>query len=42
MWEFKTLLNFDSEYNIVNARNRIENEFNKTIIFQSDTYQPIF
>ncbi len=26
MWEFKTPLNFNSDYNIYNAKNRIENE----------------
>ncbi|MBW3058949.1 hypothetical protein D6D54_05220 [Spiroplasma poulsonii] len=29
MWEFKTPLNFDSDYNIINAKNRIENELKK-------------
>ncbi|PQP78675.1 hypothetical protein C6B38_04550 [Spiroplasma sp. ChiS] len=37
MWEFKTPLNFDSDYNIVNTKNRIENELKQTIIYQSDT-----
>ncbi|APE75719.1 hypothetical protein [Spiroplasma citri] len=37
MWEFKTPLNFDSDYNIVNTKNTIENELKQTIIYQSDT-----
>ncbi|WP_346350231.1 Mbov_0399 family ICE element protein [Spiroplasma endosymbiont of Calodromius spilotus] len=37
IWEFKTPLNFNSDYNIANAKNRIENELKQTIIYQSDT-----
>lgn len=37
MWEFKTPLNFDSDYNIDNGKNRIKNKLQQTIIYQSDT-----
>ncbi|WP_339025367.1 hypothetical protein [Spiroplasma endosymbiont of Agriotes lineatus] len=42
MWEFKTPLNFNSDYIIANAKNQIKNELKQTIIYQSDTIQPIF